>query len=736
MTDAFWSFDVSWPRLAAGLLLAAALAALTVRRWRREPGRRRAKLLLEVPRWLAVAALLVTLLKPEHVRLVGRREAPVVAVLLDGSGSMATRDVPADPGTPALSRAEWLEARRAAPFWAPLEETGRVRVETFAAPPPEGEPGADDPATDLAAALADVAARPETIRAVLLASDGDWNRGESPVGPATRLRARGVPVFAVTAGREQPLPDLELVSVTAPAYGLVDDHLSIPFTVRSRMPREVRTVVRLEGPDGSEWARRAIAVPPLSRADGALAFVPRAEGRVRLRVRVPVEAGESDPANNDRAFDLALRREVLRVLLVESEPRWEYRYLRNALVRDPGVDVRCVLWHPALGAGEGPHYLAAFPGTREALSAFDVFILGDVGHGAGLLTEEDASLLRGVVEQQGSGLIVMPGASGRALSLWDGPLGPILPVAMDAGRAASEGQSIVSRLVLTTRGRDHLLTLLAVNADENEAVWRGLPGFQWSAPVLRARPGADVLAVHGDARNDFGRLPLLVAQPAGNGKVLFMGTDSAWRWRRGVEDVYHYRFWGQVIRWMAHRRHLAGAQGLRFFYAPEQPAVGDRLYLHAAAFDDDGRPLEGGSVELRIRRPGGAEERIDLAPEPGGWGTFAGTCIVREGGDHEFDVFCPDTGRRVTATVAVRRPVTERVGEPARGDVLREIASITGGRAASHDGLDALVRDIRLLPEPKPLEVRRRLWAHPLWAGAIVFLLAANWVARKMTGRI
>ena len=65
-----------------------------------------------------------------------------------------------------------------------------------------------------------------------------------------------------------------------------------------------------------------------------------------------------------------------------------------------------------------------------------------------------------------------------------------------------------------------------------------------------------------------GRIPLLVTRAAGNGKVLYMGTDAAWRWRKGVEDTYHYRFWGQVVRWMSHQRHLAQEEGIRFFYTP------------------------------------------------------------------------------------------------------------------------------------------------------------------------
>jgi hypothetical protein len=55
------------------------------------------------------------------------------------------------------------------------------------------------------------------------------------------------------------------------------------------------------------------------------------------------------------------RREA--ALVVESIPRWEYRYLRNALSRDPGVNLSCLLYHPGLtkvGAGN-KDYIKQFP---------------------------------------------------------------------------------------------------------------------------------------------------------------------------------------------------------------------------------------------------------------------------------------------------------------------------------------------------------------------------------------
>ena len=51
-----------------------------------------------------------------------------------------------------------------------------------------------------------------------------------------------------------------------------------------------------------------------------------------------------------------------------------------------------------------------------------------------------------------------------------------------------------------------------------------------------------------------------------------MGTDGAWRWRKGVEDKYHYRFWGQVVRWMAYQRNMAKGETMRLYYVARSAA--------------------------------------------------------------------------------------------------------------------------------------------------------------------
>ncbi len=84
--------------------------------------------------------------------------------------------------------------------------------------------------------------------------------------------------------------------------------------------------------------------------------------------------------------------------------------LEKLLKRDPGVEMNCLLFHPGMSVGGGRNYLSSFPGTKEALSLYDVIFLGDVGIGHNELTEKDAELIKGLVEQQASGLVFLPWA--------------------------------------------------------------------------------------------------------------------------------------------------------------------------------------------------------------------------------------------------------------------------------------------------------------------------------------
>lgn len=720
-----------WTPWSAALSAAAVLVAagLCWAAWRRS-GYARAQGLLEAFRLALVALTAAALNQPEWVEEFRPVERPTVLVLWDDSPSMATRDVPAGAGggSKVASRREAIAALTDEAPWASLRERLDVVVQPFSGPGQR---------TDLADPLARAPDAVKNLAGVVLVSDGDWTDGPPPVQAATKLRLKGVPVFTVPVGSRVRLPDVELVTLGAPTFGVAGKAVRVPFAIDSTLPREYPTTVTLKTSDGDEVTEE-VRVAAMGRTTGALLWKPGKVGDVTLTLTVPRHPDEAIPDNNRLSAPIAIREEKLRVLVVESVPRWEYRYLRNALSRDPGVEVSCLLFHPGLSkvGGGSKDYLKQFPSGRDELAKFDVVFLGDVGLDDGQLTAEQCRLLKGLVEQQASGLVFLPGPLGRQFSLLDTPLADLYPVVLDDAQPGGWGSRTPGHFELTEVGRRSLLTNLADTPDANLEVWDDLPGFQWYAPVVRAKGGAEVLAVHKDATNQNGRLPLLVTRTFGAGKVLFMGTDGAWRWRKGVEDKYHYRFWGQVVRWMAYQRNMAKGETMRLYYTPDQPLVRQTVALTANVMDKGGEPLAKGDVTARITAPSGAVETVRFTPAGEEWGVFRGQFTAAEPGRHTVTLTCRQTGATLDATVYVQGDAAERPGRPARPEVLEEIARVTHGKALAPGKLDELLQSLAALPDPPPTVRRVQLWSHPAFAGLVIVLLAAFWTARKMVGQI
>lgn len=756
-SPAFWWMAAFVMALAVGL---------SVRAWLRSY-KRPSIALLELTRLALVAAVLFALAQPEWVVTDTPDEAPLVTVLWDDSGSMATRDV---AGSEALeTRAATVLAQVAAITGAAADKgpdnVGLQRFELVASPisgfqtsgeepeSAEGVPnGAVDSArlevvsklgTDLTTPLTNLLEQ-ENLRAVILLSDGDWNEGGAPSDVAMNYRLAGIPIFTGCVGSPTRLPDISLSPVDPPAFAIVNRPIDLPVAIDSAMPRDSSTTITLSDESGVIESH-PLLVPAQRVTPDKLVFRPTAPGRVKLTVEVAPVPGELDESNNVRTFEIDVREERLRVLLVEGSPRWEYRYLRNALVRDPGVEVDCYLTHPRLkGVGGGPSYLDAFP-PKEALSSYDVVFVGDVGLGREGLSVAQCDMLAGLVRDQASGLILMPGLGGGHSELARTELGELFPVHLEDGEIHGHGNPVPSPLVLTEAGRNSSLTRLLPSARENSTLWNDLPGFQWHAPVRRSRAGSQVLAVHGAAENEYGRIPLLVTRTARTGKVLFMGTDAAWRWREGYEDRYHYRFWGQVIRWMAYQRSMNVGESMRLFFTPDRPRVRSTIALNANVMDASGAPLGDATVLARIEAPSGRIQRIRFEPatESSGdsidrdaWGLYSATFQPKEPGRHRATLICEETGATLEAEIPVVGDPLEQIGRPARFDVMEELAQMTRGEALQAVTLDVLAKRLLELPPPQPLITRLRLWAHPVLGGLIVGLMALFWIGRKLVGRV
>ena len=732
-----------WTLVLAGLVMITAFfLCLTacrraVRKWRTGS--------LEVLRYTLILIGCLLLLGPEWRTIESADVRPEVAILWDDTGSMDTEDarlpksqLGAENSPKVTTRADLTQRLLATKFYRNFEENGanRVTIRSFGTPPEEGADLATRTmaGTDLNAALKETIRSSRNLRALVLFSDGDRNLGKPPVEAAQQLRLRGAPLYVVPTGSDSRLPDLELESVNAPTYGIVGENVQIPFTIESSLARDVRTMVKIRSSSGTERTKD-ITIPANGTFYDSILWKLEKEGLSTLTLSIPVARGELVAKNNARDFVMNGKPEDIKVLVIETLPRWEYRYIRNALSRDPGVDVDCLLLHPELGPGDGPDYIQEFPEKPEDLQKYDVVFLGDIGIGPKQLTLAQTEMLKGLVESQASGIVFLPGPLGNQRTLQGTPLGGLVPVELDKNKPVGLSDIAASPMRLTSEGEKSLLTMLGDNEQENEAIWQSLPGFYWQAAVIKAKAGSKVLAVNDNRRNASGRLPILVTSRAGSGKILYLAIDSAWRWRRGVEDKYHYRFWGQVARWMSYQRNMAAGERIRLFFSPERPKPGDSVFLSANAFSESGVPLQEGKVLTNITEPGGKVRQLTLRQDEGSWGSFSGKFEITQPGTWTLETSIegsPET--TIEARIISQADQIEKTGLPIRRDILEEITSVARGAIISPENLSGLVAQIQSLPEPQPLVTSIKLWAHWLTPTIFLTLLALFWTLRKFNG--
>ena len=232
---------------------------------------------LEALRSAAVLLGAILLHQPEWIQDFKSTEKPTFAILVDRSPSMQTKDVVVDKQS--TSRLEASEAIAKPESWSELSKIANVIISEF-------PPGGIVDGSDLSAPLGAILDNRSNIMGVLMVSDGDWNSGPPPVSVASRYRTLGIPIFAMPVGASTRLPDLELLSIDTPTFGIVKKGVRIPFTIESSLPRDVVSQIVINTTDGERFTKE-VRVRAMSRTTDAVVWTPKEQGDYTISVEVP-----------------------------------------------------------------------------------------------------------------------------------------------------------------------------------------------------------------------------------------------------------------------------------------------------------------------------------------------------------------------------------------------------------------------------------------------------------------
>lgn len=575
--------------------------------------------------------------------------------------------------------------------------------------------------------------------AVVLLTDGVNTQGPSLDDAAEWAVRRGVPVFCVGLGDEQPVRDVQLTDLLVEDVVFVGDMVQFEFRVSDTgfEGKEVDVVLRRLD-QTEELARTTVKLPPAGQTDThRIPYRPTEEGEFRFVVEIEPQEGEQQTDNNRRERVVRVRKEKIRVLLAYAYPSYEFRYLRNMFKRDGTVELDTVLQEADLEyAEQDATALRSFPVRREELFKYDVIVLGDV----------DPSLLNPAMLQNVADFVNQPGKGG-ALVCIAGPrymplayrgtvLEDLLPIRASTVRVPVEQTPLTEtiQIVPTEHGLMTPGMQLGDSPAESSDIWDRLPGVYWMADAPDLKPGARVLATRtGAVGPDGSPLPALIMQYVGAGKVLFHATDETWRWRYRVGDVFYARYWIQTVRDLCRSKLSDSGSGADLLTDRREYQQGESVTLRVR-FDDPRRaPAADDGVTVVVEQQGRQMQRINLRRSVAGQAVFQATLPRPSVGEYHAWLAVP-TVEGVAPSVDFR--VAAPPGEFERIEMdavaLRRAAERTGGRFYTFETADRLLRD---LPQGRQVPVES-LPPTPLWNRWFVLLtfltlLVMEWILRK-----
>jgi uncharacterized membrane protein len=751
MFDFFFNYPVSvfskgkfvllgaWPVWVLIALIVAGAALLGFAAWRKRDlaaGRARGARLAAI--WLLQAAMLALLLlmvwQPALSVATLKPQQNIVAVVLDDSKSMSLVEN-------GVSRKQQVLDVLNKGLLSDLQKKFQVRLYRFDGKLERIEKldqlKAEGSATRIGDNLAQVVAESATlpIGAVVLMSDGADNSGGIDLDTLNLLKRQRIPVHAIGVGREKFDKDIEVTDVQLAPRALEDSRVSAAVTIKQRGFDNAKARITVKS-DSSTLTSQEVTL----KSDGtlqteAVVFNTGSAGLKNLRVAVEPLAQEENPNNNAVTRIVNVENRKPRILYLEGEPKWEFKFIRRAVEEDRSLQLATILRTTQnkiyrQGINSPAELEQGFPSKVEELFGYQGIIVGGVESGYFSVTQME--ILKQFVDRRGGGLLFLAGRAGLADGGWGrSAMAEMLPVVLPDRKSTFRRDP--ANVELTMAGRDNLICRLEESPDKNIERWKKLPHLADYQDAGLPKPGAltlvDALPTSG------GKLPLLVTQNYGRGRVGVFATQGSWRWQmlQPVADKSHEMFWQQLLRWL-----VQDTPGRVISMTPK-PVLADetKVVLRAEVRDKNYLPAADAKVTANIIGPGGIAEQLELAPDPLTPGAYVAEWRAENTGAYVAEILAKrgeeEAGRDV---VNFRREdgVAEYFGAEQNRELLEKLAAETSGAYYPVTNLTKLSEQISYSEAGISMRETKDLWNMPALFLLLLLLRAGEWLLRRKWG--
>lgn len=741
------SFAFSTPSsglLIALLVILAGFLSLFTIRWAGTFSRRRERIYLLVLRSAALLLLLFCALQPVLVVSIAVPQENFIGILIDDTLSMQLTDYGERPRSALIDD---LFGPENSQLLAPLSERFKLRYFAFSSTTGRirdlSELSFTGQKTHIGQALErarqELAAVP--LSGLVVITDGADNNDASMTEPLLALRSRNIPIYTIGVGSPRFMKDIEIERIESPRSVLRGTTVSAELLVRQR------------GYGGSivdlivEESGRILKTQPIELpGEGQTApirvhFTVTEPGPHNYRFYIQERPDEQIDQNNVREVMVLVEDDREKILYLDGEPRYEFKFIRRAVADDENlhvVGVQRVAENKFIrfDLDNPDELMGGFPATREELFKYKGLILASIE--ADFFTSDQLQMIADFVSRRGGGLIMLGGRwSYSEGGFANTPVADVLPVILEeAADLDSEHDVVYLDVEPTPFGRAHAITQLEESEEATRQRWQSMPQLSTVNRVIETKPGATTL-LEGKVVDGPGKRIVLAYQRYGRGKSFALPVQDTWMWQMDasidVEDQTHEMFWRQLLRWLV----SDVPDQVSVKTSPERIAPGEEVTLVATIDDESFLRVNNTEVTAFITDPLGETHTVPMDWTVEEDGEYRGYFNPDEEGRYEIRVSALEDGSLLGTTTSymdVVNQTEEYFGAEMRQTLLERIAIETGGRFYTPDNVENLIEDIRYTESGTTVLEEKDLWDMPAIFLLLILLISTEWFYRRYRG--
>ena len=746
-----FAFQWRWENWQLLLLLVFTVIGsfLVYREWIK--GGHKGRWLLPSLRAVSLSLLLLLLMRPSLVISTLLPRETKLDILVDNSSSMGLPLGTSSRGEPVRKLLQ-----PDAEFLVALQEKFRVRMIRFDSRTSELDAESEldwkGNRTDIAGALEDslAEASAEPLGGILLFTDGADNGFSSFREVLSEAKMRRIPIHTIGVGPEEATRDIEITQVTVPG-SLVPETVAVArVTLRNRGFGGQRSRIEVHEGESLVQSKEVYLPRDTETVNLEIPLIPKSKGLKSYRFSLKPFDDEEIQQNNERTTIVRVRDLKPRILYVEGRPRWEYKFIRKAILQDPHLRLETLL-RTALnkfyrqGIEEETTLASGFPTEKEELFKYQGIVFGSVE--SSFFTYPQMEMVKDFVARRGGGFLMLGGGTSFAAGKFQNtPIEEILPVwtqPEQGGPGAptySQGQR---RVTLTDYGRQHPTLRLSLEEERNRSQWETMPQLtDWNL-VGATKTGATTLArLDGrtEGSSDSGN-PLLVFHRYGRGITTAFLTGSSWRWQmlQDHKDQSHETFWQQLLRWLVH----SAREPVSVETERESYTQGEQVKIRAEVHDADFNPVNDARLDLTVTTPSGQTEKITTEWSPQENGVYEGVWVPGEEGLHQLTLEAGGKGVNADRSYGGSNTFFLTASEgreyfdaTQKKEFLLRLSEETGGNYYSIDSAENLPEEASYVQTHSSVIETLDLWDMPVNLLLLLGLLAGEWALRRRSGTL